>query len=80
MSDRQKVRRSSSSGAITFGLNEGSSRRRWPWCSGGSDVMGGVGGRTASGRATETQTDEKCSVSWAIWVTASIVTGMKARP
>ncbi len=45
----------------------------------GRDRAASAGG-TASGRATETQTDEKCSVSWAICVTASIVTGMNARP
>ena len=77
---RQNSRSSSSITAIFFGLNEGSSSRRWPWWSGGSLVIGGAGRRGASGRPTFTQIDEKCSVSFATAATASIVTGMNARP
>ena len=43
-------------------------------------VIGGAGRRTASGCATDTHSDEKLSVSFAIADTAAIVTGMKARP
>jgi hypothetical protein len=77
---RQKWRSSSSMAATAFGLKVGRMSLRWPWWSGGSLVIGGAGERGASGRATFTQIDEKLSVSFAIWRTASMVTGMKARP
>ena len=77
---RQNVRNCVSSGATFFGLNDGRSRRRCPWWSGGSDVIGGAGERGASGRPTLTQIDEKLVVSLATAATASIVTGMNARP
>ena len=80
MSFRQNVRNSSSMDATAFGLNAGRISRRCPWWSGGSLVIGGAGDRGASGRPTFTQIDEKWSVSLAICRTASMVTGMNARP
>ena len=65
------VRTRGSSFWMASGVNDGSSTCFAGLCSGGSEVMGGD--EIGSGRASRTTTrrDEKCSVSYAISLTAS---------
>src|SRR3954453_20175409 len=70
---------------ISFGENAGRRMRRDSWWNGGSDVIGGAKPRgrvdpSGLNGLTITNSELKCSVSWAIAVTSAWFTGSHAPP